>query len=268
MRERVSVPFAVILIGLFVICFLLGSIPSGVLISRLFYHRDVRQYGSGNIGTTNAFRALGKVGGSVVFILDFGKGLLSGLIAMWLCQWMGVVQPGNPLPIEQPVVQILYATSFLGCIWGHIFSPWLRFKGGKGIAVAVGCEFVVFNVWGALLELAIFAVCVVATRKVSVGSIAASVACPFIALYLFWGNWLAWLLITIAAVTVIWAHRGNIERLAHHEESTIGGSSKHQVECQQVDTSAVVIESVSETAEDANEAAVEDIRETREACAL
>ena len=66
---------------LFVIAFLLGSIPWGVIISRIFYHTDVREHGSGNIGTTNAMRTLGKVGGSAVFVLDFGKGVLSGVIA-------------------------------------------------------------------------------------------------------------------------------------------------------------------------------------------
>ena len=66
---------------LFLIAFLLGSIPWGVIISRAFYHTDVREHGSGNIGTTNAMRTLGKVGGSAVFILDFGKGVLAGVIA-------------------------------------------------------------------------------------------------------------------------------------------------------------------------------------------
>ena len=65
---------------LFLIAFLLGSIPWGVIISRAIYHTDVREHGSGNIGTTNAMRTLGKVGGSAVFILDFGKGVLAGVI--------------------------------------------------------------------------------------------------------------------------------------------------------------------------------------------
>ncbi len=259
-------PFAAILIGLFAVCFLLGSIPSGVVISRLFYHRDVRQYGSGNIGTTNSFRAMGKVGGCVVFVMDFGKGLLSGLLAMWLCQWLGVANPMDALPLEQPVVQILYAVSFLGCVWGHIFSPWLRFKGGKGIAVAVGCLFVVFNVWGALLELAIFIVLVAVTRKVSIGSLAAAAACPFISLYVFWGNWLAWLIMTIAALTVIWAHRSNIDRLMHHEESTIGGSSKKDATSEQSD-SAVVVEAASAKAAGSCEFAVK-ADAVPESCAL
>ena len=68
-------------LGVFVISFLLGSIPWGVIISKVFYHTDIREHGSGNIGTTNAMRTMGKVGGSAVFVLDFGKGIVSGLIA-------------------------------------------------------------------------------------------------------------------------------------------------------------------------------------------
>ena len=97
-----------------------------------------------------------------------------------------------------------------------------RFKGGKGIAVAVGCLFVTFGWVGACLELLIFAVLVVATKHVSVGSIAAAAACPFFALYFFWGDWLAWACCTIAALTVVWAHRGNIARLRAGTESRIG----------------------------------------------
>ena len=65
----------------FAVSFLLGSIPWGVIVSKLAYHKDIRDEGSGNIGTTNAFRAMGKVGGALVFVLDFGKGLLSGWLA-------------------------------------------------------------------------------------------------------------------------------------------------------------------------------------------
>lgn len=67
----------------FAVSFLLGSIPWGVIVSKLAYHKDIRDEGSGNIGTTNAFRAMGKVGGALVFVLDFGKGLLSGWLAFW-----------------------------------------------------------------------------------------------------------------------------------------------------------------------------------------
>lgn len=222
---------------LFLIAFLLGSIPWGVIISRAFYHTDVREHGSGNIGTTNAMRTLGKVGGSAVFILDFGKGVLAGVIATLfasqvltdltalreLCIATGITGP-NPddTAVLFITTQICLSIAFLGCIWGHIFSPWLKFKGGKGIAVAVGCLVSTFGLTGTLLELAIFIILVVATKYVSVGSIAAAFVCPFFALYFFGGNGIAIALCFIAAITVIWAHRENIARLRAGNENKIG----------------------------------------------
>ena len=117
----------------------------------------------------------------------------------------------------------MLGVAFFGCTYGHIFSPWLRFKGGKGIAVAVGALFFVYGPAGALLELALFAVVVLVTRYVSAGSIAAAAACPFFALYFFWGSWPAFALCAVVGLTVVWAHRGNIERLRAGTERKIGG---------------------------------------------
>ena len=131
----------------FAVSFLLGSIPWGVIVSKLAYHKDIRDEGSGNIGTTNAFRAMGKAGGALVFVLDFGKGLLSGWLAFWfwapLAGWAeidyslaGATLPATVegLPVDAGALAL--ALAFAGCTLGHIFSPWLKFKGGKGIAVA------------------------------------------------------------------------------------------------------------------------------------
>ena len=230
----------------FVAAFLLGSIPFGLIISKVFYHTDIREHGSGNIGTTNAIRTMGKVGGYSVFVLDFGKGLLSGFLGIWIGQLFfslhgygavageltAILAPfrlgpvGDPAELATQFSQVLLAVSFLGCTWGHIFSPWLKFKGGKGIAVAVGCLFVTYGVVGACLELAIFIVLVVATRYVSVGSIAAALACPFFSLYFFWGDWLAVVLCSLAGLTVVWAHRENIKRLLSGTENRIGSKKK------------------------------------------
>ena len=210
--------------GLFLAAFLLGSIPFGLIISKVFYHTDIREHGSGNIGTTNAIRTMGKVGGYSVFVLDFGKGLLSGVLAWWF-SWH--LLPGAGLESGALIsYDTMLAVAFLGCVWGHIFSPWLGFKGGKGIAVAVGCLFVTYGVAGACLELLIFIVLVVATKHVSVGSIAAAAACPFFSLYYFWGDWIAVALCSIAGLTVVWAHRENIARLRAGTESKIGDKKK------------------------------------------
>ncbi len=206
-------------VAVFVISFLLGSVPWGLVISKVFYKKDLREVGSGNIGTTNAIRAMGKVGGYAVFVLDFGKGLLSGFIGMWIAQAAG---------FDQALVGISTSVAFFGCVYGHIFSPWLKFKGGKGIAVAIGCLFVTFGPIPAIIELAIFAVLVVTTKYVSVGSMAAALACPLLSLWVFWGNWIAVLFCSVTGLTVFWAHRGNLARLREGTENRIGSKKKQE----------------------------------------
>ena len=200
-----------------ILSFLLGSVPWGLVISKVFYGKDLRDEGSGNIGTTNAIRSMGKVGGYAVFVLDFGKGLLSGFIGIWVSSAFGCDEAG---------VRLATAIAFFGCTYGHIFSPWLGFKGGKGIAVAVGCLFVTFGPIGAIIELLIFAVLVVVTKYVSVGSVAAAGACPLLALWFFWGNWIGWLFCAVTGLTVVWAHRGNIQRLRDGTERRIGDKKR------------------------------------------
>lgn len=209
-----------LLVVILVISLALGSVPNGVIIGKVFYHTDIREVGSGNIGTTNAMRALGKKGGAAVFVLDFGKGVLSGFIALWIAT---AALNGAPAPIGFVTIGDCLAVSFIGCVVGHIFTPWLKFHGGKGIAVAVGCLFVVLGPVPALLELALFIVLVVVTKYVSVGSIAAAAACPFVSLYCCFGDWFAWALMSIAGLLIVWAHRENIKRLLAGNESKIGG---------------------------------------------
>ncbi len=236
-----------VLIALAVVTFIMGSVPFGVVISQMFYGKDIRSEGSGNIGTTNAMRTLGKKGGVAVFVLDFGKGLLSGLVAFIFALFLTSENYATGEPYITPLLVALgndkldaltlstldaqftlaltMGIAFFCCVMGHIFSPWLHFKGGKGIAVAVGAEFFAFQVFGALIELAVFIVFVAISRRISVGSIAAAVACPFVAAYYFlYVTFVpfSFALCTIGAAIVIWAHRGNIKRLMHGEEPKIG----------------------------------------------
>ncbi len=231
------------LIVLFVITFLIGSIPWGVLISRIVYGKDIRNEGSGNIGTTNAMRSLGRGGGIAVFILDFAKGLAAGGIGFALGGWIiqGISDSGislwlsfvNPFGMENAdyftadssgdaIIHLCIGVSFWGCVWGHIFSPWLKFKGGKGIATAIGCLFILFGPIGAILELLSFVIVVAITRYISAGSLTASIFCPILCLFYFWDEWVVVIVGTIAALTVIWAHRGNISRLRKGTERRIG----------------------------------------------
>ncbi len=222
-KEYVLVALALLV----VVCFLLGSIPWGLVISKSVYHTDIREHGSGNIGTTNAMRTMGKKGGAAVFLLDFGKGLLSGLVALFV---LACFVPGAGVTADAPVSSAtVLALAFVSCTLGHIFSPWLKFKGGKGIAVAVGCLFVTFGPMGALLEIAVFAIVVAITRYVSAGSLAAAVTCPIFAAYYFLFQSfhpVAWVICLITAIVVVWAHRGNISRLVHGNERRIGEKAK------------------------------------------
>ncbi|MDR2587723.1 MAG: glycerol-3-phosphate 1-O-acyltransferase PlsY [Coriobacteriales bacterium] len=205
------------------LAFLLGSIPWGIIVSRLFYRTDIRQHGSGNIGTTNAMRTLGKRGGSVVFLLDFGKGLLAGLLGWIIALWLlPLVGPTQELWLHQGD---LVAAAFVGCVLGHIFTPWLLFRGGKGIAVAAGCLLFTVGWLGLVIELLVFAALVLLTRYVSLGSVMAAIICPFLALWLLWGDWLAVVLCAITGALIIWAHRGNIQRLLSGTEPRVGKKS-------------------------------------------
>ena len=213
-------------VGVLAVSFLLGSIPWGLIISRVFYHTDIREHGSGNIGTTNAMRTMGKAGGIAVFLLDFGKGLLSGVLAL-AALWVFV--SGDSLSDSAPVYHLILALATAGCTLGHIFSPWLGFKGGKGIAVAVGCLFMSFGVVATIVEIIIFASLVITTRYVSAGSLAAAFACPVIACVLYWGDWACVLCFLVTAVVVVWAHRANIKRLREGTENRIGDKKKAEV---------------------------------------
>lgn len=211
-------------ICVFVASFFLGSIPWGVILSRGVYKKDIRDVGSGNIGTTNAFRAMGKKGGAVVFILDMGKGVLAGLIGFFVGEWLSGATGTIPFtgPIPASAGQLSCVLSFAGCIWGHIFTPWLKFKGGKGIAVAFGCELIFLGWEGALIQLAVFVVVTLISRMVSLGSICAAIALPFIALFIYFGNWIVVGIVCLVAITVVWAHRANISRIRNGEESKLG----------------------------------------------
>ena len=174
--------------------FLIGSIPFGLLISKYGYDRDLRKYGSGNIGTTNAFRALGKIGGSLTFFLDTVKGYLGGLFALMLVAAFadgdvgGFVWQSITAPIAPAANAIPAGIALLGGVAGHVFSPWLKFKGGKGVAVAGGSLFVLFGWAFGAVELAIFGLVIVISKYVSLGSLCAALACPIIACVLFWGR--------------------------------------------------------------------------------
>lgn len=199
--------------------FLLGSIPWGVVISRLIKHDDVREHGSGNIGTTNMIRAYGKKLGYICFVLDFAKAAAACYIAVFLS---GVFAQNGWLSASFMETNLIGIIAGLSAILGHIFSPWLGFKGGKGVACGAGATLVAFGWPYLLILLAVFIAFVVATKAISAGSIAAAAVFPFLGLWVYWGNIPGIIMSFAVGMVVIWSHRSNIDRLAHGTESKIG----------------------------------------------
>ncbi len=185
-----------------VIAYLVGSIPSGLILGKLFWHTDLRKYGSHNIGATNAWRTLGKVPGIIVFLADSFKGQAGVLLGLSLV--------GTPLAA---VIGGLLA------IVGHSFSLFLRFHGGKGVATSLGVltmlmgnvTLIVFVLWFTIVYM---------TRYVSLGSVVAGVITPILAaLFAYPMEYIVFTV--IAALLVIVRHRENIKRLMNGTENKI-----------------------------------------------
>lgn len=200
------------------VAFLLGSIPFGVLVSRLFFGKDVRNTGSGNIGFTNSVRSIGVSGGIVVFLGDFFKGLGAAAIGMHLAPLFFT----GDAPLCANAADFLVSVATLSATLGHIFCPWLGWKGGKGISTAFGASFIAMSVPAALCLFAGFLFVVFCTRYVSAGSIAAAILYPEAAVWTRLDSPLAIVLLAATGIVVIWAHRENFHRLMEGTERRIG----------------------------------------------
>lgn len=210
-----------ILLGVFPLAgYLIGSIPFGVLIGRM-NGIDLRKVGSGNVGATNVTRVLGKKWGYPCFLLDVAKGALPPIIG-------GLMIHGQDSGVPSTIQQIAWLSSACGAILGHVFNPWLKFRGGKGVATALGATLGLFP-YLTLAGVCAFTTWIIVTlvsRYVSVGSIvAASSFIPFMALL----NWTRmnqlWPLTIFAATMmslIIFRHLGNIKRLMNGTENKIG----------------------------------------------
>ena len=198
---------------LYLVSYLLGSIPFGLILGKIFGGADVRRAGSGNIGATNVARVAGPLPGVLTLAFDAGKG--------WLAVWLaGRVTHGE--------AGVMVIAGFFALL-GHCFPVWLRFRGGKGVATAAG-------IFGALCPeamvaaLILFALVVWFWRYVSLGSLAAAAAIPLL-VYLLWAPHFAPPnIVTVGslaiAALVIFQHRGNIGRLARGEEPKFSFSRK------------------------------------------
>lgn len=196
-----------LIIGLF--AYLMGSIPSSVWLGRLFYAKDIREFGSKNAGATNTFRVFGKKLGIAVLILDIGKGTLSILMAKFFFDYF------QPLDLSKAWVTIVAA---LCCIIGHIFPVFAQFKGGKGVATSLGI-LLGMNLYPTLVCLGIFLLVFILSRIVSLASMSAAMSFPIVCYLLFQQNQVLDMVfnLTVAAM-VVFAHRKNIVRLVNKEE--------------------------------------------------
>ena len=184
--------------------YLLGSIPFGFIAGRIC-GIDIRTQGSGNIGATNVLRVLGKKWGYAVFCLDFVKGLLPVLLALFWGRSIGV----NPASAPG-------ALAALCMLLGHSFPVWLGFKGGKGIASSAGVIVGLFGIGAFLFCLGSWLLFFSVTRYVSVASIAAAIAVPVSVSVLYFmhhSDWLTLFVACLMCVLAIWRHRSNITRL-------------------------------------------------------
>jgi glycerol-3-phosphate acyltransferase PlsY len=192
------------LAGAIAVGFLCGSVPFGVLFARL-RGVDLQKVGSGNIGATNAARALGKKIGVLVLLCDAGKAIAPILIARY------VLHPPSPRWVEVAIG--------LGAVAGHMFPPWLRFHGGKGVATAFGVFLTIAPIPAAIAA-AVWVTLYTVTRTSSVGSLTAVGVVP-LAAWLLGGDTPVVALAICLAPLIVYRHKDNIRRLLRREESKV-----------------------------------------------
>jgi glycerol-3-phosphate acyltransferase PlsY len=193
------------------LAYLLGSIPFGYLLVKIFRKQDIRTTGSGNIGATNVARSGGATLGIATLLLDALKGYLAVELAILISRRT----PNADLGLAA-------ATAALCAIFGHVFPVWLKFRGGKGVATAVGA-FLGVAPRAILVVFAVFLLIVVISRYVSLGSIVASAIFPVLAFFLYRGRSSpAGLLVMLAAsLLIIVKHKANIRRLLNGTENRL-----------------------------------------------
>ena len=210
-------------LAIVVVSYLLGSIPFGYLLVRIFRGQDVRQTGSGNIGATNVARTGSKGLAIATLVLDALKGYVAVAHVFFF-----VAHHSEHLPNTDPhLVYTLAALAGLCAILGHMFPVWLRFKGGKGVATAVGA-FLGIAPTAILVVLALFVAIVAITRYVSLGSIVGAAVFPFAA---WWLNpatrsVTVIFLLSASSLLIIIKHKDNIRRLLAGNENRFGSSKK------------------------------------------
>jgi glycerol-3-phosphate acyltransferase PlsY len=190
-----------------VVAYLIGSVSFAVVVSKVFALPDPHSYGSGNPGATNVLRTGNKLAAALTLVGDGAKGWL----AVFLATQFG------PRADTEPLVLAAVA---LAAFVGHLFPVFHRFQGGKGVATAAGIMLALD--WRlAAMTIGVWFVVAVVLRISSASALAASIAAPFFAFWLFGNMPLAWVFVPLSLL-LIWRHKANIEKLLAGRESTIG----------------------------------------------
>ncbi len=192
--------------GSFLVAFFLGSIPTGYLMVKAIKGEDIRKTGSGNIGATNVGRALGKKWFALVLLLDALKGFLPTGAALLLFG----IYPG--------------IAAFCGAFLGHIFTPWLGFKGGKGVATGLGA-FLALDPLAMAVGIAVWLIVFLIGRYVSLASVIAAVS-VFLFITFAQGNLPLSILSGAVAIAVWFTHRSNMKRLLEGTENRVSFKRK------------------------------------------
>ncbi len=185
--------------------YLVGAFPTSYVVGRLVRGIDLRQHGSGNLGATNVFRMLGWKAATPVMLVDIFKGFAPTFFFQRI--------DGSPYAEWA----LAYGAA---AILGHVYSVYVRFKGGKGVATSAGV-FLALAPWGVLAGLVVWVLLVATTRIVSIASLAAALVVPPVVLLELGNGPVFWLSLALM-VFVIWSHRTNIRRLLHGEEHRFG----------------------------------------------
>jgi glycerol-3-phosphate acyltransferase PlsY len=190
-----------------VTAYLIGSVSFAVMTSRAFGLPDPRTYGSGNPGATNVLRTGRKVAALLTFLGDAGKGAAAVLLARWAAPYLGLTE-------------VTVAAAAVAAFLGHLYPVYFGFKGGKGVATALGL-LLVLSLWVSLAAAAVFVAVVLVTRYISLGSVlAATVAAVAAPLVLGWTP--TAIAIVLMAALVVVRHQANLRRLLAGEESKVG----------------------------------------------
>lgn len=197
----------------FVVAYLVGGIPWTLIVGKHFYGIDPRLHGSGNLGATNAYRLLGLRAAIIVLALDIAKGALAVAIAMLFC----------PPTVTGDARDWVLIGVGMAAVLGHMYSPYIRFRGGKGVATAAGAIAVVMPLVWPILFVS-FAATLALSRMVSLGSIVVALEFPVL-VWIFYPGHEAFLAFAVVGATlVILRHRTNIVRISRGEESKISWS--------------------------------------------